>query len=248
MLRRLTSSAPCAGRGAAPASSPNHSRAADSRSSRTRARAAASASLTAAPARPTRSIHVVAEAGVPGAARRKRARSSPPCCACRPPPARGAQAAARGRATASTRAAAVRRRFRRPLSRAWRRTAQASEMSWSSSRVRSTHRSASSRLARLAHGVGDVAQQSAQAIVDDVDPARRRAIAQRRPDEEVDEQADDDPDQRVEQPHPDHAGVRAVAGEQDDERRRGRGRGLVAQGPRVPTPSASSSTTRGRPR
>jgi hypothetical protein len=89
-------------------------------------------------------------------------------------------------------------------------------------------------LARLARGAGDVAQQRAQPVVDDVHPPRRRAVAQRRPDQEVDEQADDDPDQRVEQAHPDHAGVRAVAGEQDHERGRGGGGGLVAQGPRRP--------------
>jgi hypothetical protein len=90
------------------------------------------------------------------------------------------------------------------------------------------------RLAPLAHVAGDVAQQGAQAIVDDVDLPRRRAIAQRRPDQEVDEQADDDPGQCVEQPHPDHAGVGAVAREQDDERRRGGGGRLVAQHARGP--------------
>jgi hypothetical protein len=58
------------------------------------------------------------------------------------------------------------------------------------------------RLAPGAHVAGDVAEQGAQSIVDDVDLARRRAIAQRRPDQQVDQQADDDPDQRVEQPRP----------------------------------------------
>ena len=77
-------------------------------------------------------------------------------------------------------------------------------------------------LAALPSGPGDVAEQRAEAIVDHVDLPRRGAIAQRRPDQEVDEQPDDDAAQRVDEARPDHARIGAVAGEQDDERRRGR--------------------------
>ena len=195
--------------------------------------ASASASHTAAPARATRSSHAARKPGSQAPLEEARAivpamlRVSATACS------RRASSGARS-CEASTRAAAARRRFRRPLSRAWRRTAQASEMSRSSSRVRSTHRSASARLAARPRGAGDVGQQGAQAIVDDVDLTGRGAVVQRRPDQEVDEQPDDDPAHGVEQPRPDHARVGAVTGEQDDERRRGGGGRLVAQHARAP--------------
>ena len=56
-----------------------------------------------------------------------------------------------------------------------------------------------------------------------------RAVAQRRPDQQVHEQADRDPDQRVRQPRAEHAQVAAVAGQQDDERGGRCGGRLVAQ-------------------
>ena len=53
------------------------------------------------------------------------------------------------------------------------------------------------RIATLAHPAGDVREQGAEAVVDDVDLPRRGAVAQRRPDQEVHEQADGDPDHGV---------------------------------------------------
>ena len=95
---------------------------------------------------------------------------------------------------------AARRGLSRPLSRAWRTTPQACSMSWSSSRgaldpvVDVLGRAAAPQRA------GDVAQQRADPVVDGVDLVRGAAVAQRRPDEEVHEQADRDADAGVEQP------------------------------------------------
>jgi hypothetical protein len=57
----------------------------------------------------------------------------------------------------------------------------------------------------------------------------RGAIAQGWPDEQVDEEAHDDADPRVEHPGDEHGAVVAVAGREHDERGRGRRRRLGAQ-------------------
>ena len=100
-------------------------------------------------------------------------------------------------------------------------------MSSSSSSVRSIQSSVSGVAG--AQGAGDLAQQVADPVVDDVDLMRGAAVAQRRPHEQVDEHADRDADPDVEQPRGQHPAVVAVArGEHDDRRRGGRGR-LAAQ-------------------
>ena len=75
-------------------------------------------------------------------------------------------------------------------------------MSASSSRVRAIQTSGLARPAR-----GHLAQQLADAVVDGVDLVGGAAVAQRRPHEQVDEQADGDADAGVEQPRQQHARV-----------------------------------------
>ena len=107
-------------------------------------------------------------------------------------------------------------------------------MSVSSSRVRAIQRSASSDVHSPFERLGDLGQQRTEPVVDDVDPARRAAVAQRRPHREVDEHPDADPDRGVGQPRGERAAVVRVARQQDDQRGRG-GRGrLVAQALPVP--------------
>ena len=136
-------------------------------------------------------------------------------------------------AVARIRSGAARRGLKRPLSRAWRTTLQACSMSWSSSPVRSIQPSMSSGSQRRA-ARGHVAQQRADAVVDSADLVRGGAVAQRRPHEQVHEQADRDADARVEQPRDEHAAVVAVAGGQHDERGGGRRRRLGAQPAHAP--------------
>ena len=124
-----------------------------------------------------------------------------------------------------TRRAAWRRTFKRPLSRARRTSAQASSMPWSSARVRSTQPSGSAARRRR-EVAGHLLEQRAEPVVEVVDAPRRAAVAQRRPDHEVDGEAHADADERVREPCEQHRAVLAVAREQHDQRR-GRGRGRL---------------------
>ena len=173
---------------------------------------ARSAPLIASPARSSRSSHGVRKLGSQSSGRASRAGSCSPCCASRRPRAR------RGRGSRRSPSA---RRMRSPARAA---------------------RVAAPALARLAHDApglldvvvelagaldpavdvlvvrraqrrGHVAQQRADAVVDDADLVRGGAVAQRRPHEQVHEQADRDADARVEQARDEHAAVVAVAGE-----------------------------------
>ena len=77
--------------------------------------------------------------------------------------------------------------------------------------------------------LGHLGQQLADAVVERVDLMGGAAVAQRRPHEQVDEQADGDADAGVEQPRQEHARVVARAGGQHHERGGRRGRGLGPQ-------------------
>jgi hypothetical protein len=73
------------------------------------------------------------------------------------------------------------------------------------------------------------AEQRSEAVVESVDAARGTTVAQRRPDREVDDETDRDPDEGVGQPRQQHRTVVAVAHEQHHERGGGGGGRLRSQ-------------------
>ena len=117
----------------------------------------------------------------------------------------------------------------RPLSRAWPTTLQALSMSLSSSAARAIQSSTSPVTSprRSAAAMSHSSSPTWSSI--SVDLVRGAAVAQRRPHEQIDEQADRDPDAGVEQSRHEHLAVVARAGGEHDERGRRRRDRLRAQ-------------------